>query len=226
MVNTLRFHNGLSKSQRWRLVLLPVGCLLFIVMFLLQGPFRGAYSPLKFAVSSLSIGEYGWIQRANFMISGMLIFFGAFGFKAATPLLQQRVWIIRLMALSGVGLMGAGIFSSDAVYGYPLNEPLALAQFTWRGHLHDLFSMLFFIGLPVTLFKMHHRFRSAKSVFWAKYTLVSAIAMLAFFVLAAMGFKQIPGLVNLAGLFQRLSIMAGLLWMAALSFLVLKRTSE
>jgi hypothetical protein len=47
--------------------------------------------------------------------------------------------------------------------------------------------------------------------------------MLAAFVLAAIGFKQDPSLVGVAGVFQRLSIAFCFLWISLLSLRVLRR---
>jgi hypothetical protein len=48
------------------------GPLLFIVVFLIEGATRADYSALRQPISSLSIGELGWMQRMNFLITGLL----------------------------------------------------------------------------------------------------------------------------------------------------------
>lgn len=57
---------------------------------------------------------------------------------------------------------------------------------------------------------------------WANYTLVSVIGMLTCFILAAIGFKQVSGFVEFAGVFQRLSIIFGFVWLTALSGFVIR----
>jgi hypothetical protein len=47
--------------------------------------------------------------------------------------------------------------------------------------------------------------------------------MLATFVLAAIGFSQNPSLVNFAGVFQRLSIIIGLTWIALLALWLMSK---
>ena len=113
----MTINNGIDKTTKWLLTCGQLGCILFIVLFLIQGQLRDAYSPLKFPISSLSIGHYGWIQRANFLISGSLIFLFAIGFRRATPILKSSLWTSRLIGGVGLGLFGAGLFSSDPVYG-------------------------------------------------------------------------------------------------------------
>lgn len=114
----ITINEGIDRTTKRLLICGQVGCVLFIVMFLIQGQLREAYSALKFPISSLSIGHWGWIQRSNFLISGVLIFLFAIGFSRATPLLRNSLWIARLIGAVGIGLFGAGIFSSDPVYDY------------------------------------------------------------------------------------------------------------
>ncbi len=63
-----------QKSFPLRLLLAcgVVGPLFFIVMFLIEGATRPGYNPLRQPVSSLSIGDLGWTQMANFIITGSL----------------------------------------------------------------------------------------------------------------------------------------------------------
>jgi hypothetical protein len=215
--NRMILNNGIDRTTRSLLICGQVGCFLFIVLFLVQGQLREAYSPMKFPISSLSIGHWGWIQITSFLISGLLIFLFAIGFHRATPLLKGSAWTSRLIGAVGFGLVGAGIFSSDPIYGYPMNEPLRIAQFTVTGHLHDFFSIFVFVCLPIACFRMKKRFKEFNLTNWVNYTLISVIGMMTCFILAAIGFKQVPLLVDFAGAFQRLSILFGFTWLIALS---------
>ncbi|HUC78170.1 MAG TPA: DUF998 domain-containing protein, partial [Vicinamibacterales bacterium] len=105
-----------------------------------------------------------------------------------------------------------GIFVSDPVFGFPPDKPLVLAQFTSHGHLHDLFSTLWFLGLPAACSVLVVRFFTIGEPGWAVYSLVSGLGMIAFFVVASMGFFQRPAFVDVAGIYQRLSATTGLLW--------------
>ncbi len=222
----MTLNNGIDKKTKRLLICGPPGCILFTVVFLIQGQLRDDYSPLKFPISSLSIGQYGWIQRANFLISGFLIFLFAIGFRRATPLLKSSLWTSRLIGAAGVGLIGAGLFSSDPVYGYPVTEPISIAQFTITGHLHDFFSIFVFVSLPIACFKMRKRFQEFNNTKWANYTLISVTGMLTAFILAALGFKQIPVLVDFAGAFQRLSIIFSFIWLTSLSVFIIKTSRQ
>ena len=215
----MTINSGIDRTTKLLLTCGQIGCLLFIILFLIQGQLRDAYSPLKFPISSLSIGHLGWVQRINFWASGSLIFLFAIGFRLATPLLKSSLWTSILIGAVGLGLVGAGCFSSDPIYGYPMSEPLRIAQFTITGHLHDFCSIFVFVCLPITCFKMRNRFKEFNNKKWSTYTLISVIGMLTAFVLAAIGFKQVPVFVDFAGVFQRLSIILGFIWLTSLSVL-------
>ena len=117
----------MKKRTKTLLLFGPIGSMLFIIVFLIEGATREGYSPFRFPISSLSIGDLGWIQITNFIISGSLIFLFAFGLRNALLPSKDSKWIPRLIGAVGLGLIGAGIFSSDPVFGYPMTEPLAIA---------------------------------------------------------------------------------------------------
>ena len=60
------------------------------------------------------------------------------------------------------------------------------------------------------------------NVGWAIYSALSGFLMFVAFVLAGMGFSQNPSLVNVAGVFQRLSITIGWSWMTLLAVHLLR----
>ena len=56
----------------------------------------------------------------------------------------------------------------------------------------------------------------------ANYSAITGYLMIATFIFTSLGFKQIPGFVNYAGLFQRLCILIGWTWITILSFHLMK----
>ena len=169
---------------------------LFVAAFLAEGACRPDYDPLRHPVSALARGPGGWQQRANFAVAGTLLLAGAVG-------LGRRG---RLVGAAAVGLLGAGAFRTDPILGYPPGEP---AELTPEGHLHNLFGVPVFLGLPAAAFVEARRGRGA----WRAASAASGLGMLAAFVLAGAGFsgKAVPG-----GLYQRLSLAIGLGWVTAL----------
>src|SRR5690348_5284254 len=107
-----------------------IGPLLFIVIFLIEGVTRADYNPLRYPVSSLSIGAFGWIQAANFLMVGLLLFAFAIGLRRVLKGSRGGTWGPILIGLAGIGLFGAGIFTTDPIYGYPPSAPLVLGQYS------------------------------------------------------------------------------------------------
>ena len=52
---------------------------LFVVIFLVEGATRTGYNPLRHPVSSLALGNFGWMQTANFIVAGLLMVAFALG---------------------------------------------------------------------------------------------------------------------------------------------------
>jgi hypothetical protein len=221
----MKLNNGITKTTKGLLIAGQVGCILFIVLFLIQGQLREGYSPLKFPVSSLSIGQYGWIQQANFLISGALIFLSSFGLYKATTNIKGQLWTSIFFGVAGLGLIGAGIFTSDPVYGYPLTEPFHGAQYTVTGRVHEAVSTLFFVGVPVTCFKMRYRFKAIGEQRLALLSNIFGFGILAGLVISGAGFRQTPYLVIIAGLLQRLTIILALSWLTFLLKTIIKNSA-
>lgn len=190
---------------------------LFLLIVILEGWSRQGYSAIRFPLSSLAIGPNGWIQELNFIVTGILFIIFSIGLKKELFPDKKNPRGPLLLMLVGTGLVGAGCCVTDPVYGYPADLPLALSQFTIHGHFHDGFSMLVFVCLPWSCFVFRKYFLLNKNSVWATYSLFTGIGMIIAFILTSMGFKQIQGLVDYAGLLQRTCLSIGWLWIIILS---------
>jgi hypothetical protein len=194
---------------------------LFIIVFLIEGATRADYSPFLHPISSLSYGELGWMQATNFIISGLLFLTFAIGlrrvFRVETEPSNGRVWGPILIAIIAICLIGAGLFTSDPLNGYPPGTPLMSMERSLSGFIHDSFGAPVFLGLPIACFMFSRRFAMQGRRDWSSYSVLSGIIMLTFFVLADAGFFQVPILVDVAGLLQRISITVGWMWISLLA---------
>src|SRR5215218_3475983 len=59
---------------------------LFVVGFLFIGATRANYDLLRHPVSSLALGDYGWVQSANFVVTGLLTLALSVGLQRALRL--------------------------------------------------------------------------------------------------------------------------------------------
>lgn len=191
---------------------------LFVGTFLLAGAFRDGYDPMRHPVSSLSLGPGGWVQIINFLAAGLLSIAFAAGLRrslrpgpgsAAGPL---------LIAVWGIGLVGAGVFVTDPVSGYPAGTPAEPGAASRSGLLHDMvFSLPAFAGLAAAMVVFAYAFARRHATGWAVYSGLSGAAFLVLFLLTSAGFDQDPRWVAAAGLLQRLTVGIGWLWLGLLA---------
>jgi hypothetical protein len=188
-----------------------VAPVLFVVSFLVQGAVRPDYDPLRHPVSSLVLGHRsGWVQVATFVVTGILVT----AYAVALARSGAGRWTPILIAVVGLGLIGAGMFPADPINGYPPGSPVPAPR-TPAGQLHNLFSTPVFTALPAAALVLGARYARAGVPGWARYSRLTAGFFWAFFVLSSVGFGGVRALVPTGGLWQRLSLATGLAWLGA-----------
>lgn len=185
---------------------------LFVVIFLVEGFLRSGYNALRQPVSSLALGERGWIQRTNFIVTGALMLACAFGLHSALVAYSGSFWGSLLIGIYAVCLVAAGIFVTD-ITGIP-GTAVPRAQRGIHGRLHDLFSLIVFVALFADCFVFHQLFAASGNYGWAIYSATAGILFGIGFVLFAYGFATSGKLASIAGLLQRLTIAIGWIWIA------------
>jgi hypothetical protein len=216
-----------GKAKTWSRALLRCGLVAgpaFVTAFLIEGGVRVGYRPLRHPVSSLALGPRGWIQTANFALTGALFLAAAAGLSRTGDPAAGRRPVPALVGAAGAGLIGAAIFPTDPVSGYPPAAPGALSGPSRTGTAHNLAAIPVFFGLPAAALACSWRsWRTGQRTF-AVYGASTAITMLTSMTRAEAGFGQSPRLVNLGGLLQRVSIIVGFSWLTALSARELRRS--
>jgi Protein of unknown function (DUF998) len=199
---------------------------LFTLAWILEGATRANYHPLRHPVSSLELGDFGWTQRANFLVAGGLTLAFAVGLRRALRPLGGSTWGPLLVGAHAIGLLGAGIFVTDPVSGYPPGTPNHLEAYgSTHAALHDLFSVGTFIGLPIACLVMARRFAGWGLRGWAIYSAVTGVVFLVGFVLTSMAFNQAETLVEFGGLLQRATVTVGWGWLTLLAVHLLRGLS-
>ena len=124
-----------------------------------------------------------------------------------------------------VGLLGAGVFVTDPVNGYPPGVPDRMAGYSWHGALHDLFSLFAFAALAAYCV-FARRFAARGERGWPAYSAVTGLVFVGAFGLPSAGFGRAEGLVDLADLFQRVAVIAGFGWLTLLAVRFLRSSSK
>src|SRR5881227_3806059 len=92
------------RPRRWPLTIGALAGPLFVITFLVAGALRAHYDPLRHPVSSLELGDHGWVQHASFVVAGLLTLLLAAGLRRAW---RSPVWAPRLIALWAGAMIAA-----------------------------------------------------------------------------------------------------------------------
>jgi len=212
----MRFLTKMVQRTEFLLWCGVVGPLLFITVFLVEGATRPDYDPFRSMVSELSLSEYGWQQIGNFMVSGALIVAFAVGLRRVRIMGPSATWGPRILTITGLGLISAGVFVCDPGLAYPAGAPagLPMGTGTWHNILHAIAGAVVFFSLPIAccvLARVSTRGASGRG--WTIYSLATAVLGFVFFM--ASNVSAMHG--GPAGLFQRLSICMYLFWLVTLA---------
>ncbi|MFE4644165.1 DUF998 domain-containing protein [Streptomyces sp. NPDC056450] len=174
---------------------------LFILIFLINDVVKPDYDPVRDAVSEAGIGSGGWLQIANFTVSGLLI-------TASSVAISQVVnrWTGMLVGLVGAGLALAGVFVSD---------PVPTDDATWHGMIHNVVGSLSSAALVAACF-VAARWRT--TALWRWYSLVVGVAMPLTFVVAT-------GATETLGIWQRLTNVIGWTWLIVLALRAMRASA-
>jgi hypothetical protein len=192
-----------------------------VVAFVVEGATRAGYDPLRYPVSLLAVGDFGWEQAANFIVMGLLMLAFAVGLRLAPQPVGGSIWGPLLIGVFAIGLLGAGIFVTDPVAAFPPRFPRE-AQSTLHSTLHDLSSVVVLAALPAACLVFSRRFAARGERGWALYSAASGVLFAVGFILASAGFNQVGSLVDVAGLLQRIAIIVGRAWLALLAVRLLR----
>jgi hypothetical membrane protein len=153
---------------------------LYVVLGVVQALTREGFDMQRHPLSLLSNGDLGWIQIANFIVSGVLVLAGALGVRRVLHGGRGGTWGPILLRAWGVGLIGSGIFVADPGAGFPpgIVEEGAMSR---SGMLHFVFGALAFYALIAACLVFARRFLELRERGWALYSLVSGIGFLIVF---------------------------------------------
>ncbi len=153
---------------------------LFSVVSLAQAFTREGFDLLRHPLSMLSTGDLGWLQIANFLVSGALTIAGAVGLRRALRGTPGGTWAPRLILVNGILMAAAGVFVMDPGDGFPAGTPLGQATtMSWHSIMHMLTSSIAFIALIAACFVLgRHYSRTGRPAFAAASRLSGLIFIL------------------------------------------------
>jgi hypothetical protein len=192
-------------------------------VFVVEGAQRSDYRPLRQPVSALALGPRRFVQTANFVVAGTLFVAGARGLSRAGSGNGGLVTV--LIGAAGAGLLTAAVFPTDPVSGYPPETDAVPPHQTTTGMLHNLSSVPVFLGVSASAALSAVKAIRRGEHGWAAYSVASGATMLGTTLIAGAGFGQSPRAVDVAGLFQRISIVSGFSWVSIVCARALRMSS-
>ena len=186
---------------------------LFLATSTSDGLSRPDFSLNRHPISSLALGPAGWVQRANFAVTGGLYLAGADGLRRSQA---DNVTGLVAVGIASAGIFLASLFTTDPVNGFPAGTADVAAERTVAGVVHDAVSVPTFFGLPLAAATYSVAFGRSGRWNWSAYSAVSGLGMLAALVPATLGFNGSPRFASHAGRWQRICLSVGLIWLSAL----------
>lgn len=185
-----------EASKRRTRALLACGTVagpLFIVIALVQVLTRQGFDLRRYPISMLSLGDLGWVQVANFEVTGLLVLLCAVGVRRALRGGRAATWGPLLLGGYGAGLLAAGVFHPDPALGFPPGAPAGTAPLSWHGALHAVAFNLAFISLIAACFVFARRFLATGQRAWAACCVATGVVPLLLIALSsAQGGSGVP----------------------------------
>mgnify|MGYP001367773844 CR=1 FL=1 len=219
-MNQMAYGNGRTirarvDSRKVNLGLLQAGVLagpLYILVGVLQMHFREGFDIRKHELSLMSIGPYGWLQIANFLLSGMMVIACGVGLRKVLRSVKGGTWGPVLLCGYGLGLIGAGLFVADPAAGFPVGMP-ETNMISWHGLLHFVTGAIGFLCLIGSCIVFARRFLKQGSRGWAIYSVATGVLFFAAFAGIASGSKS--EWLNLA---FTVAVVLGWTWISLIAF--------
>ncbi len=169
---------------RWGVLAGP----LYVVAGLAQALMRDGFDLRHHALSLLTNGSLGWIQVANFVLSGVMVIAAAVGMRRVLRAGPGGRWAPVLTGLYGMGLVAAGIFRPDPALGFPPGTPPGPpANISLHGTLHFVSGAVGFLALILACFVMARAFSRMGRSWWARYSVATGVLFFAGFAGIASG---------------------------------------
>ncbi|ONI69210.1 hypothetical protein BWI15_21575 [Kribbella sp. ALI-6-A] len=154
-----------------------------LLVVLTQAFTRDGFDPTKHAGSMLTLGNHGWIQTANFIVTGILVILGAIGLR---QVIGKKA--ASLLAVFGAGTALAGVFLPDPALGFPLGTPEGQpVTMSWHGTAHFAVGGIGFLAFIACCVVVGNYFRRTNAPRWATASYLTGALFLAAFAGIASG---------------------------------------
>ena len=183
----------------------------YLAVGLAQAFLRDGFVFSRHPLSVLANGPGGWVQTANFVITGLMVIAAAVGFaRVLAPASRATSW---WLGAFGASMIAAAVFRADPMDGFPagtsVGPPTAMSV---TGMMHFIVGTLGFTALGVSCFVAARAMSRRGMPRLARLSVASGVLVLvAFFGGGA--FANTSG--GILGIW--ISVVAGWAWLATMS---------
>ena len=183
---------------------------LYLVVGIAQALVRDGFVFARHPLSVLANGPGGWIQTANFIVTGAMVIAAAIGFRRAlAPTSRAVSWFLGAF---GASMLVAAVFRADPMDGFPPGTPNGPpTTISPMGLVHFAAGGLGFVSLAVSclIAAWVMSRRSVPSL--ARLSLLAGIIIL----LGFFGGMAVPGSSPVLGIW--IAVVVGWAWLAVMS---------
>lgn len=191
---------------------------IYIIVGLAQILTREGFDMTLHPLSMLSLGDLGWIQITNFIVTGFLVLLAAIALRRLAQGDKRLRRGAFLIGLYGVCVLGGGIFVTDPALGFPPGTPDVYPEtFSWHGLLHFIAGQIAFLSLIAASFVYGKYFAVNQMRKWATFSRLTGGIFLAAIIalMATAGMESIAGMAW-ASIFLYVAVALGWVWLSAL----------
>jgi len=190
---------------------------IYLIVGIAQILTREGFDITRHPLSMMSLGDLGWTQITNFIVTGLLVIMGAIGLRRLAQADKRLRRGALLIGIYGLGVVGGGLFVTDPALGFPPGTPDTYPQtMSWHGLLHFIFGQIGFLALIVASFVYARYFAKNGSSGWAMFSGLTG-ALFLFAILSTVATAGGDGSVwALLALYA--AVILAWMWLAALSY--------
>jgi hypothetical protein len=194
---------------RWGVVAGPF----YLAVGLGQGMLREGFDFARHPLSVLANGSWGWVQTANFVLSGLMVLAAVVGFgRVLGPKSRAFRWSL---AGYGLGMLLAAIFPADPIDGFPPGTPKGMpTSISTTGLMHFVAGALTFLMLGISGLAAAWTMMRRQQTLLALLSLFSGLSVFIGF------FGGIASPIGVAGIW--FAVVVGWAWLAVLSLAYIK----
>ncbi|WP_379214889.1 DUF998 domain-containing protein [Paenibacillus sp. GCM10012303] len=168
---------------------------LFYAAAIAQVITRSGFDIRRHAISTLTLGEMGWIQSSNFILTGLLAVLAAVGIRSFLRGSRGGTWGALLIGIYGVGMMAAGMFRPDPGLGFPSGAPEGMpTSMSGEAAVHSLAFFTAFICLIAASIVFARRFAARGERGWQAYSIATA-CLAPLLIISGMGMNSWMGVI-------------------------------